>query len=323
MRYLTTPTHLLLAVWLGWVSPCWAQQGFPSRPIQLIVGAEPGGPLDGLARQLADHLGKELGQPVVVDNRPGAGGTLAAEALRRSAPDGHSLMVSWLGNATAQALMPRVSFDITRDFAHVTQLVEGAAVLVAHPSTGFRTLGDVLARARQQPGGLSYASAGNGSSGHLAMELLKQRAHVSLVHIPYRGGASGLNDVIQGRVDLMFINQDAVIPHLPSGRLVPLAISSAQRNPLFPSLPTVAESGFVGFEAVTWAGLSAPKGTPAPVIGRLLGATRRALAGPMHARQAAQGAQVIGTSPAQFSDFVQDEVAKWTRVIQSAHIKPD
>ena len=296
---------------------------YPNRPIQLIVAAPPGGPSDVLARQLAENLGKELGQPVVIDNRPGAGGTLAAEALLRAAPDGHTLMMSWIGNATAPALLPKVGFDITRDFAHITQMMAGSNILVVHPSTGFRTLGELLAHARQNPGRLSYDSSGNGSSGHLAMELLKQRAGVSMLHIPYRGGAPALNDLLSGQVQLMFINQDAVIPHQQSGRLVLLAITSAQRNALCPNLPTVAEAGFAGFEATAWAGISAPKGTPAAIVERLHAATVKVLTGPMRARQEATGAQIIGSTPVQFNNFVREETAKWAQVIRTANIKAD
>lgn len=295
---------------------------YPSRPVQLIVAAPPGGPSDVLARQLADGLTKELGQPVVIDNRPGAGGTLAAEAALRAAPDGHSLMMSWIGNATAPALLPKVSFDINRDFVHISQMVAGANILVVHPSTGFRTLDDLLTHARKHPGRLSYASAGNGSSGHLVMELLKQRAGVSMLHIPYKGGAPAMNDLLSGQVDLMFINQDAVIPHQQSGRLIPLAITSTQRNAMFPNLPTVAES-FAGFEATAWAGVSAPKGTPAAIVERVHAATLKALSGPMRAKQEATGAQIVGSSPAQFTQFVRDETTKWTQVIRTANIKVD
>ena len=296
---------------------------YPSRPVQLIVAAPPGGPSDVLARQLADGLGKELAQPVVIDNRPGAGGTLAAEAALRAAPDGHTLMMSWIGNATAPALLPKLSFDINRDFVHISQMVAGANILVVHPSTGFRTLGELLAHARKNPGRLSYASSGNGSSGHLAMELLKQRAGVSMLHIPYKGGAPAMNDLLGGQVDLMFINQDAVIPHQQSGRLVPLAITSAQRNAMFPNLPTVAESGFASFEATAWAGVSAPKGTPAAIVERLHAATLKALGGAMRAKQEATGAQIVGSTPAQYTQFVRDETAKWTQVIRTANIKVD
>ncbi len=296
---------------------------YPNRPVQLIVAAPPGGPSDVLARQLADGLGKELGQPVVIDNRPGAGGTLAAEAALRAAPDGHTLMMSWIGNTTAPALLPRVGFDINRDFVHISQMVAGANILVVHPSTGFRTIGELLAHARNNPGRLSYASSGNGSSGHLAMELLKQRAGVSMLHIPYKGGAPAMNDLLGGQVDLMFINQDAVIPHQQSGRLIPLAITSAQRNAMFPNLPTVAESGFAGFEATAWAGVSAPKDTPAAIVERLHTATLKALNGPMRAKQEATGAQIVGSAPAQYAQFVRDETAKWLQVIRTANIKVD
>lgn len=295
---------------------------YPNRPVQLIVAAPPGGPSDVLARQLADGLAKELGQPVVIDNRPGAGGTLAAEAALRAAPDGHTLMMSWIGNATAPALLPKVGFEITRDFVHISQMVAGANILVVNPSTGFRTLGELLAYARKNPGRLSYASSGNGSSGHLAMELLKQRAGVSMLHIPYKGGAPAMNDLLGGQVDLMFINQDAVIPHQQSGRLVPLAITSAQRNAMFPNLPTVAES-FAGFEATAWAGISVPKGTPTAIVERLHAATVKALNGPMRAKQEATGALVVGSTPAQYTQFVRDETAKWTQVIRTADIKAD
>ena len=302
----------------------WSQTpAYPGRPVQLIVAAPPGGSSDVLARQLADGLAKELGQPVVIDNRPGAGGTLAAEAALRAAPDGHTLMMSWIGNATAPALLPKVGFDINRDFVHISQMVAGANILVVNPATGFRTLGELLQHARKNPGRLSYASSGNGSSGHLAMELLKQRAGVSMLHIPYKGGAPAMNDLLGGQVDLMFINQDAVIPHQQSGRLIPLAITSAQRNPMFPNLPTVAESGFAGFEATAWAGVSAPRETPAAIVERLHAATVKALNGPMRAKQEATGAQIFGSTPTQYTQFVREETAKWTQVIRTANIKAD
>lgn len=296
---------------------------YPTRPVQLIVAAPPGGSSDVLARQVAEQLSKELGQPVVIDNRPGAGGTLAAEAMLRAVPDGHTLMMSWIGNATAPALLPKVSFDITKDFAHITQMLAGSNILVVNPSTGFKSLADLLQHAKKYPGKLSYASSGNGSSGHLSMELLKQRAGVSILHIPYRGGAPAMNDLLSGQVDLMFINQDAVIPHQQSGRLVPLAITSAQRNPMFPQLPTVAESGFPGFEATAWAGISAPKNTPAAIIEKLHAATVKVVAGPLRARQEATGAQIVGSNPVQFTQFVKDETAKWSQVIRTANIKAD
>lgn len=296
---------------------------YPSRPIQLLVAAPAGGPSDGLARMLSQEMSKHLGQPLLIDNKPGASGVLAAEAAARASPDGYLLMLSWIGNATSQSLLPRLNYDIQRDFAHITQIVEGTNVLVARPDAGFRSLQEFLALARARPGQLAYASAGNGSSGHLAMEMLKQRAGVSIVHIPYRGGAPAMNDLLGGRVDAMYINQDAVIPQMQAGRLVPLAITSRSRNRLLPDVPTVAESGFPGFEATAWAGLSAPRGTPSAVVERLHAAAVQAIQGPMKAKQEGIGARVVGSSPEDYAAFIRSETQKWASVIRAAGIKPD
>jgi tripartite-type tricarboxylate transporter receptor subunit TctC len=302
----------------------WSQTPtYPARPIQLVVAAPPGGSSDALARMLADAMAATLGQAIIVDNRPGAGGTLAAEMVARSVPDGQTLMMSWIGNVTAPALLPKLSFDINRDLVHITQLVSGANVLVAHPSTGFKTLQALVAAAKAKPGRLTYASSGNGSSGHLAMELLKQRAGISILHIPYRGGAPATTDFLGGQVDMMFINQDAVLPYLRNARMGPLAITSQARNPLFPDLPTVAESGYPDFEATAWAGLSAPRGTPAAVVELVHAAAVKALQGPVRGKQEAVGTQVIGSTPAQYTAFVRSETDKWAHVIRTAGIKAD
>lgn len=298
-------------------------QAFPSRPILLVVAGPAGGPPDLLARMLAEDMARALGQPIIIDNKPGASGLVAAEAVARAAPDGHTLMLSWIGNASSQSLMPKASVDINRDFTHIVQLASGSNVLVVHPRTGFKTLDDLLRFAKSRPGKLSYASAGNGSSGHLAMEMLKQRARISVVHVPYRGGMPALNDLLGGQVDLMFINQDAVIGYARAGQLVPLAITSSSRNPLFPNVPTVAESGFPGFEMTAWAGLSAPRGTPLAVVDRIRAAALAALFGPAKAKQEAQGAQVVGSTPQQYTAFIRAETDKWAQVIKAAGIKPD
>ncbi len=322
LRTVTTVLALGLA---GWAMPAAQAQTapFPSRPVQLVVAAPAGGPSDAVARQLAEEMSKVLGQPVVIDNKPGANGIIAAEAVLRAAPDGHTLMMSWIGNATSRGLTPKLSFDINKDFIHITQMVSGANILVANPSAGFKTIKDLVAFAKANPGKISYASAGNGTSGHLAMELLKQRAGISMLHIPYKGGAQALNDVLGGQLPLMFINQDAVIPHAKAGRLIPLAITSPQRNALFPDLPTIAESGFPGFEATAWAGLSAPRGTPPAVIEKIHAAATRAMQGPFKTKQEATGALVVASTPAQFTDFVRREVDTWVQVINNAGIKAD
>lgn len=298
-------------------------QGFPSRPVTLIVAAPPGGPSDNLARAMAEALAKELGQPVVIDNKPGANGVIAAEQGRRAAPDGHTLHMTWIGNATSLALNPKAVVDINRDFVHITQMVYAANILVAHPASGIRSMRDFVQQVRANPGKLNYASSGNGSSGHLAMEMLKQRANLDIVHVPYKGGAPALNDVLAGQLPVMFINQDAVIPLAKAGKLVPLAITSPSRNPVFPDLPTVQESGLPGFEATAWAGLSAPAGTPRAVVERIHAAAIKAMQGPFRAKQEATGAVVVASTPEQFSAFVRKESDNWTQVIRTAGITAD
>lgn len=316
---------LIAATGLWAVQPSLFAQSavYPVRPIQFLVAAPPGGPSDGFARMFADEMRQLLGQPMIIDNRAGAGGAIAAQAVARAAGDGYTLMLSWIGNATNQTLVPKQGFDINRDFVHITELLAGFNVLVARTGLGVRDLKDLLSKARAKPGSLSIASAGNGSSGHLALELLRQRAGISVLHVPYRGGAPALNDLLAGQVDAMFINQDAAIPYARTGHLIPLAITSAARIPAFPDLPTVAESGFPGFEATAWAGLSAPRGTPDVVVKRLYDAAMKALRGPLRAKQEALGAQVVGSTPAQYTTFVRSETEKWAKVIQTAGIHID
>jgi tripartite-type tricarboxylate transporter receptor subunit TctC len=296
---------------------------FPSRPITLVVAAPSGGPSDTVARMLAEEMTQRMEHPMVVDNKPGVSGVVAAEWVAQAPPDGHTLMLSWIGNATAPALIPRLTVDMQRDFVHITQLASIPNVLVTHPGTGLRTLADFAATAKARPGRLSYASAGNGSSGHLAMEMLKQRAGISVLHIPYRGGVAALKDVLDGRMDALFINQDAVLAHVQAGRLHALAITSATRSRLMPALSTVAESGLPGFEATAWAGLSAPRGTPAAVQQRLHAFAVQALQGSVRTRQEALGAQIVGSTPAAFTVFLRQETEKWGQVIRAAGIKPD
>lgn len=300
-----------------------AQLSYPSRLVKLVVAAPPGGPSDLVARSLANGMGAALGQPVIVENRPGASGAIAGELVTRAAPDGHTLMLSWIGNATGQALLGKPGFDINRDFAHITQIVSGSNVLVADPSAGLRSLWDMIVAARAHAGSLAYASAGNGSSGHVAMEMLKRRAGIDIRHIPYRGGAPALTDLLSGQVPLMFINQDSALPIVRKARVVALAITSARRNALLPDLPTVAESGFPGFEATTWVGLSAPRGTPAEIVKAVYSAAMTAINGPMRAQQEALGAEVVASSPAQYQAFVRSEAEKWARVIRAAGIHAD
>ncbi|MBP6854118.1 MAG: tripartite tricarboxylate transporter substrate binding protein [Rhodoferax sp.] len=296
---------------------------YPSKPIHLYIASTAGGPQDVMGRMLGDELTKALGQPVVIENKPGAGGAVAAEPVMRAAPDGHTLLMTAIPYAIAPALISKLPYDMNRDFAHVAQMITGASVLVAHPSTGFRTLKDLLDAAGKNPGRIVYASAGNGTSGHLAMELLKQRAKVSMLHIPYRGGAPAVNDLLAGHAQVMIINPDIVLPHVQAGKLVALASTGRVRSPVYPGIPTVIEQGVADFESSAWGGISAPRGTPPEIVDKLNAAIVRAVQGPLRPRLEAMGYQVAASTPAEFTALFKRETENWARVVQNAGIKAD
>ena len=296
---------------------------WPSKPIHLFIGSTAGGPQDVMGRMLGDELAKALGQPFIIENKPGAGGAVAAEPVMRAAPDGHTLLMTAIPYAIAPALISKLPYDMNRDFAHVAQMITGASVLVAHPSTGFRTLKDLLDAAGKNPGKIVYASAGNGTSGHLAMELLKQRAQVSMLHIPYRGGAPAVNDLLAGHAQVMIINPDIVLPHVQAGKLVALATTGRVRSPVYPTIPTVIEQGVADFESAAWGGISAPRGTPQDIVDRLNAAIVRAVQGPLRPRLEAMGYQVATSTPAEYAALFRRETDNWARVVQTAGIKVD
>ena len=296
---------------------------WPSKPIHLYIASTAGGPQDVMGRMLGEELTKAFGQPVVIENKPGAGGAVAAEPVMRAAPDGHTLLMTAIPYAISPALISKLPYDMNRDFAHVAQMITGASVLVAHPSTGFRTLKDLLDAAGKSPGKIIYASAGNGTSGHLAMELLKQRAKVSMLHIPYRGGAPAVNDLLAGHAQVMIINPDIVLPHVQAGKLVALATTGRVRSPVYPQVPTVIEQGVADFESSAWGGISAPRGVPQDVMDKLNAAIVRIVQGPLRPRLEAMGYQVATSSPAEYTALFKRETENWARVVQTAGIKAD
>lgn len=296
---------------------------WPNKPIHLYIASTAGGPQDVMGRMLGEELTKALGQPVVIENKPGAGGAVAAEPVMRATPDGHTLLMTAIPYAISPALISKLPYDMNRDFSHVAQMITGASVLVAHPSTGFRTLKDLLTAAAASPGKIVYASAGNGTSGHLAMELLKQRAQVSMLHIPYRGGAPAVNDLLAGHAQVMIINPDIVLPHVQAGKLVALATTGRARSPVYPGVPTVIEQGVADFESSAWGGISAPRGTPADVVDKLNAAIVRIVQGPLRPRLEAMGYQVATSSPADYTALFKRETENWARVVQTAGIKVD
>jgi tripartite-type tricarboxylate transporter receptor subunit TctC len=304
--------------------PAWARAQ-SARPLRIVVPFTPGGSTDILARALAPRLAQALGQTVVVDNRPGAGGSLGAAEAAKADPDGQTLLMGHIGTLGVNPSMyPRLPYDPLRSFVPVAYVARVPNVLVVGAASPWRTLADLLAAARAQPGRLTYSSGGNGSAAHITFEYLKLRARVFMLHIPYRGTAPSVTDVLAGQVDCTFTGAPAVIPHVRSGRLRALAVSSPQRLPQLPDVPTVAESGYAGFEADQWYGLVAPAGTPAAVVSRLNAEVNKALALPEVAQQlAVEGAVPAPSTPQAFGDLIRREIPRWAEVVRAGNVRPD
>ena len=304
--------------------PAWARAQ-SVRPLRIVVPFTPGGSTDILARALAPRLAQALGQTVVVDNRPGAGGSLGAAEAAKADPDGQTLLMGHIGTLGVNPSMyPRLPYDPLRSFVPVAYVARVPNVLVVGAASPWRSLADLLAAARAQPGRLTYSSGGNGSAAHITFEYLKLRARVFMLHIPYRGTAPSVTDVLAGQVDCTFTGAPAVIPHVRSGRLRALAVSSPQRLPQLPDVPTVAESGYAGFEADQWYGLVAPAGTPAAVVSRLNAEVNKALALPEVAQQlAVEGAVPAPSTPQAFGDLIRREIPRWAEVVRAGNVRPD
>jgi tripartite-type tricarboxylate transporter receptor subunit TctC len=298
---------------------------WPVRPVRMVVPFAPGGTTDILARIVATRLAEQLGQPVVVENKAGAGGNVGAGEVARAAPDGYTMLMGTPGPLSInRSLMKQVPFDPDRDFAAVGQVVSVQSVLVAHPAQPFRTFEEFVAYVRARPGQLTYASGGNGSSPHLAAELLKAQARLFLVHLPYRGDAPAVADVIGGQVPVMIANIAVVLSHVRSGRLRALAVAGPRRSPLLPDVPTIGESGLPGYSVTGWAGLVVPRETPRPIVQRLNTELVRALANPDVAeRIAQQAAEVVSGTPEAFDAFYRAESTRWAKVIAGARITLD
>jgi tripartite-type tricarboxylate transporter receptor subunit TctC len=300
-------------------------RGQAGRSIRLVVPFTPGGSSDILARALAPKLSAALGQNVVVDNKPGAGGSLGAGEVARAAPDGHTLLMGHIGTlAVNPSMYPKLAYDPLTSFAPVAWVARVPNVLVVNANLPVRTLKDFIDRALAQPGRLSYSSGGNGSAAHITFEYLKLRTKIFMLHIPYRGAAPAVMDLIAGQVDATFTGAPAVMPHVKSGRLRALAVSSAQRMAALPEVPTVAESGYPGFEADQWYGIVAPAGTPAAVVERLNAEINKALALPDVAQQLAlEGATPVPTTPKAFGELIAREIPRWAEVVKAGNVKPD
>jgi tripartite-type tricarboxylate transporter receptor subunit TctC len=305
--------------------PAAAADAFPSKPIRFILGYPPGGASDSTARFIAQPMTKRLGQQIVIDNRPGAGGNIAGELVARSAPDGHTW---FLGNngilATNQALYDKMPFDSVRDFAPVIIVGSQPSVLVVHPSLPVKSVKELLALARAKPGELNYASTGTGTAGHLAGEMLKGVAKVQYQHIPYKGGGPAVLDLVSGHVHFMFATAASVIPQVRNGRLRALAVTTAKRSQALPELPTVIESGVPGFEATTWHGIVVPAATPQAIVMRINTEMNQALATTeMKERLATQGIEAVGGTPEEFSAYLKTEIQRWSKAVRESGAKAD
>lgn len=301
-----------------------AQSNYPTRAVRLVVPSSPGGGTDISARILAPQLTQLLGQQVVVENRPGAGTMIGGEAVARAAPDGYTLLMGISTLAINPAMYKKVPYDALKDLAPVSQAVSLSNVLVVHPSLPARNVREFIALVKPRPGQLNFASAGVGTSPHLSMELFLVMTGLKMLHVPYKGSGPGVTDLIAGHVPVMMPNMLSAQPHIKSGRMRALGVTGTKRAPGADDIPTIAEAGVPGYEAVQWYGVLAPAGTPADIITRLHGAVVRALQNPeVRQRLMNDGAEAVGSSPAEFAAYIRSETEKWAKVIKAAGIKPE
>jgi tripartite-type tricarboxylate transporter receptor subunit TctC len=301
-----------------------AQAAFPERPIRLIVAQTPGGNADIIGRALAEGLSERLGQTVIVDNRGGASGIIAIELTVRAPADGHTLLLVASSFGVNPALKRKLSYDQSRDLAPITLVATAPNILVVGPALQVKSVDELIQVAKSRPGQLTFGSSGNLGSPHLAGELFKLMTGVNMTHVPYKGAAASLTDLIAGRISMSFASLPSAIGHVRSGRLRALAVTSEKRFSLVPELPAISELGLPGFETSAWQGLLAPANTPRPIINRVNAESASTLASPaMKTLLAANGAEAVGNSPAAFAAFVQNQVAKWTKVVQAAGIQAE
>jgi tripartite-type tricarboxylate transporter receptor subunit TctC len=313
------------AALLAWAVPAVPAADYPTRPVALVVAFPPGGASDVLARIVGRKLEQILGQPLVIDNRPGAGGNVAAETVAHAAPDGYTLLA---GNnailATNAALYKKINFDPVADFAPIGLIGSQANILVVNPALPVKSMAELIALAKANPGKLNFASSGHGLAAHLAGELFKAEAKIDIVHVPYKGAAPALQDVIAGHVQMMFATASSVVPHIRDGKVRALAVATLKRTAVLPDIPTMDELGIKGFDATTWHGLVAPARTPEDVIAVLNGALTNSLEDASVRKSLGDlGVDVIGGTPEAFAAYIKSEIPKWTAIIKASGAKLD
>lgn len=297
---------------------------WPSRPVTIVVTYPPGGGADLMARLIAPGLGRELGQSVIVENRPGAGGQIGASYVAKAAPDGYTLMVDASSYAVNPSLYPRLPYDPAKAFTAIGVLARYPNVLVATPGFPAHSVKDVLAIAKQKPGTVAFASSGNGSAQHLSGVLFEQRAGVDLLHVPYKGGGPAMTDVIAGQVPLFFANVASSLQHIKAGKLRPLAVTSHTRTAALPSVPTMEEAGVAGYEVYEWNAAFVPAGTPQPITGKLSEALQKVMNSPdVRKRVAELGGEVVAAPPAEAARYIDNQTRLWGKVIKDGNVKPE
>lgn len=306
------------------LAPLAGAQGYPVKPIRVILSVPAGATPDVTARLVTPGLANVLGQPLVVDNRGGAGGLIGAEIVAKSAPDGYTLFISSPGALTILPHLRKVPYDTVKDFTPVSLISVGPFVLILHPSVPAKSVKELIALAKAQPGKLNYASAGNGVANHLAMELFKQMAGVDITHVPYKGAPQAVTDVLAGHMNMMFNSIAPIVGHIRAGRVRVLGIASAKRSPQLPEVPTISEAGVPGFEAENWFGMFAPAKTPQRIIARLNEAVVKVVRSPeIQSQFAALGADAVGNSPEEFATFVRRDMEKYAKVVRISGAKVD
>jgi tripartite-type tricarboxylate transporter receptor subunit TctC len=299
-------------------------QSYPNRPLRFLVGFPPGGTSDILARTIGQKLGDAIGQQVVIENRPGAGGNIGAEAAAKSAADGYTIFMSTTSQAISVSLYSKLNYDLVRDFAPVIQAVNYTNLLVVHPSLPVKSVKELIALAKAKPGQLNYGTAGNGTPPHMTGELFKSYTGVNLQHVPYKGGAPAIADLLGGQITIMFDNVPPLLPHVQAGKMRPLAVTSLKRISVLRDVPTLDEAGLKGFDSVAWNGVLAPAGTPKEIVARLNAEILRILGmSDVRERLSSQGADPVGGTPEQFAALIRDEIRKWAKVVKDSGAKVD
>jgi tripartite-type tricarboxylate transporter receptor subunit TctC len=319
IRRLTAALAVVIAA--AWLSPAVAQN-YPNKPVRIMAPFPPGGLVDVLARALGDEMSKSLGQPVIVENKPGAGGNIGADVVAKAEPDGYTLLMTSPGiQSINQFLYKTMPFDPEKAFVPISMVADMTMLVAVHPKTKIKTLKELLDFARANPGKLNFGSAGIGTTGHLGQELLVHVGKMKVTHVPYRGAAPAVKDLIAGQIDGVVDNPPTVLAHIRAGTITALAVAGKQRIAVLPEVPTAAEAGLPGWEASSWFGLVAPAGTPPAVIKRLHAEVAKAMKSPLMQKLSARGMRMVGDSPEEFGAFIIAERKKWGEIIKAANIK--